>query len=133
LLVSALTRETATERVQTWLDQQNPAGLMISDWVETEFASALSVKIRMNLLTLEDRAEAASFFARLKAESLKVVPVMRDHFLSAARFADQYALGLRAGDALHVALAAAHGATICTLDKRLAEAATALGVRAELV
>ena len=49
---------------------------MISDWVETEFASALSVKIRMNLLTLEDRAEAASFFARLKAESLKVVPVI---------------------------------------------------------
>ena len=76
MLVSALTRETATERVQTWLDQQNPAGLMISDWVETEFASALSVKIRMNLLTLEDRAEAASFFARLKAESLKVVPVI---------------------------------------------------------
>jgi predicted nucleic acid-binding protein len=87
----------------------------------------------MNLLSFEDRAKAASLFARLKAESLKVVPVMHDHFLSAARFADQYGLGLRAGDALHVALAAAHGAAVCTVDKRLAEAATALGVRAEFV
>jgi predicted nucleic acid-binding protein len=106
---------------------------MISDWVVTEFASALSVKIRMNRLSVEDRAKAVSLFTRLKAESLTVVPIRREHFVTAARFADQYALGLRAGDALHIAVAAEQGATICTLDTRLADAATALGVRADLV
>jgi predicted nucleic acid-binding protein len=106
---------------------------MISDWVVTEFASALSVKIRMNRLSVQDRAKAVSLFTRLKTESLTVVPISRDHFVSAARFADQFALGLRAGDALHVAVAAEKGATICTLDTRLADAATALGVRVDLV
>jgi predicted nucleic acid-binding protein len=133
LLISALTREAATERVQVWLNQQDPGSLLISDWVVTEFASALSVKIRMNRLSVEDRAKAVSLFTRLKAESLTVVPIRREHFVTAARFADQYALGLRAGDSLHVAVAAEQGATICTLDTRLADAATALGVRADLV
>ncbi len=75
----------------------------------------------------------AGLFAHLKAASLTVVPVTREHFMAAARFADQYGIGLRAGDALHVAVAAGHGATICTLDKRLAETAIALGVSAEFV
>jgi uncharacterized protein len=133
LLIAALTQEAATERVQVWLSQQEPAAMMISDWVVTEFASALSVKIRMNQLRIKDRAKAVSLFTRLKAESLRMMPITRDHFVTAARFADQYGLGLRAGDALHVAAAAEHGATICTLDKRLAEAATALGVGVEIV
>ena len=51
----------------------------------------------------------------------------------AARFADQYALGLRAGDALHLAICADRGAIICTLDRRLAEAALALGVETALL
>ncbi|MDE2464494.1 MAG: PIN domain-containing protein, partial [Alphaproteobacteria bacterium] len=52
---------------------------------------------------------------------------------TAARLADQHALGLRAGDALHLAICADHGATLCTLDRRLGEAGPALGVKAELL
>ena len=59
--------------------------------------------------------------------------VTRDHFAAAGRFAERFNLGLRAADALHIAIAAGHGATICTLDRRLAEAASALGVNAALV
>ncbi len=132
MLVAALTNEAATGRVQLWLSQQDPAGLLISEWVVTEIASALSIKIRMGQLTVEDRAKVTGLFTRLKEESLTVVPVIRDHFLTAGRFAEQYGIGLRAGDALHVAVAAARGATICTLDRRLAEGATAVGVSAEL-
>jgi predicted nucleic acid-binding protein len=128
-----LTREAATERVQIWLNGRDPFELVISDWVVTEFAAALSVKTRVGPLRLEDRAKAAGLFDRLKDESLTVVPVTRHNFLMAARFADQPGLGLRAGDAFHVAIAADQGATLCTLDKRLAEAATALGVATEMV
>jgi predicted nucleic acid-binding protein len=133
LLVAALTNEASTGRVQVWLSRQDAATLLISEWVATEFASALSIKIRAGQLTVEDRAKVAGLFTRLKSESLTVVPVTSEHFLTAARFADQYGIGLRAGDALHVAVAAGLGATICTLDKRLADGAIALGVGADLV
>ncbi len=75
----------------------------------------------------------ASVFTRLRTESLTVLPVNRSHFGTAAGYVEQASLGLRAADALHVAIAAEHGATLCTLDRRLAEAATTLAVSAELV
>lgn len=52
---------------------------------------------------------------------------------TAARFADQYATGLRAGDALHLAIASRHGTSLHTLDKRLVEIGQALGVDTALV
>jgi predicted nucleic acid-binding protein len=67
-------------------------------------------------------------FTRLAAESLSMLPIGAAQFRRAASFADRYELGLRAGDALHLAICADHGATLCTLDRRLAEAGTALGV-----
>ena len=72
-------------------------------------------------------------FTALHTESLTVVPIGRSHFATAARFVGQFSLGLRAADALHVAVAAEYGATLCTLDKRLAEAATILAVSTELL
>jgi len=55
------------------------------------------------------------------------------HFRAAAKFLDQHALGLRAGDALHLATASEHGATLYTLDQRLAEAGPVLGVPTQLL
>jgi predicted nucleic acid-binding protein len=67
-------------------------------------------------------------FTRLSSGSFAVLPVTSLQFRTAARFADQFALGLRAADALHLAICADHGATLCTLDRRLSEAGPALGV-----
>ncbi len=102
--------------------------MYISDWVVTEFAAALSVKIRTRQLGEADRAKVAAAFTSLRLNSLTVLPVTRIHFVTAARFAEQAGIGLQAGDALHVAIAADTGATLCTLDKRLASAATVLAV-----
>ena len=115
------------------MTRHGSADLTISDWLVTAFTAALSVKIRMGRLRIGNRAKAAVLFTRPQAEPLVVVPVTRDHFQTAARFANQSGLGLRATAALHVAAAAELGATLCTLDKRLAEAAVALGVSAEMV
>ena len=57
----------------------------------------------------------------------------RLQFRTAARFVEQHVLGLRAADALHLAICADHGATLCTLDRRLSDAATVLGVKTILL
>jgi len=59
--------------------------------------------------------------------------VSRLQLRTAARFADQHVLGLRAGDALHLAVCADLGATLCTLDQRLRHAGSALGVKTILL
>jgi hypothetical protein len=46
LLVAALTNETETRRMQSWLGQQDVDELAIGDWVTTEVSSALSIKLR---------------------------------------------------------------------------------------
>ena len=99
VLVSALTNETDTARSQSWLAEQDASELTISDWTATEFASALSIKLRTGSLGAEHRAAALSTFTRLSAESFRVVPVAA-RISRAARYADQSQLNLRAGDAL---------------------------------
>ena len=99
----------------------------------TEFSAALSIKLRTQEIEADDRADTLAMFAELCAESLAVLEISGLHFRTAARFADQHALGLRAGDALHLAICADHGGTLSTLDRRLSEAGSALGLRTTLL
>jgi uncharacterized protein len=133
LLVAALTNEAETERMQHWLGRQSQDNLAISDWVATEFSSALSIKLRTGQIRIADRAEALAAFTRLTTDSFIPIPVSRLDFRTAARFADQHAIGLRAGDALHLAICANHGATLCTLDRRLGDAGSALVIKTKLL
>ena len=93
----------------------------------------MAMKLRTGQITLEQRAAALATFSKLVAESLTVLPVTGGHFRAAARFVDQHTLGLRAGDALHLAVASEHGATVCTLDRRLADAGPMLAIPTQLL
>ena len=133
ILVAGLTNEVRTDDAQQWLAEQSAGELAISQWVDTEFSAALSMKLRMGQLQSSDRAEVLSAFAQLVAESFHILPIGSMDSGVAARYADQHATGLRAGDALHLAIAANQGARIRTLDKRLEAAAESLGVSAALI
>lgn len=104
---------------------------LISDWVTTEVSSALSLKVRTGALDPARRAAALSHYGDMITRSLRILPVTAEHFAVAARYADRHDLNLRAGDALHLAVAAASGATLLTLDRRLHDACLAVGVAAE--
>jgi len=133
VLVAAMTLEERTDAMQQWLAAQPAGDLAISDWVIDEFSAALSVKLRSGALRAAERAEALAVFGSMAEASFHVLPVSRADFLVAARLADQHASGLRAGDALHLAIAANHGARIRALDRGLVAAADAAGISAQLL
>lgn len=133
MIVAALVAEPASERVMSWLEAHADTDLFASGWTVTEVSSALSLKIRTGALDAETRAAAMVRFSRLVVSSLIILDIDPSHFRSAASFAAQYDLVLRGGDALHLAICADHGASLATLDRRMRDAALALGVAVEAV
>lgn len=133
VVVTVLTLEANSQRTLSWVDLQGVATLCVSGWVETEVSSALARKVRMGLLTMEGRAALLAKWRDMTAESILTVSVPDDAFHTAARLIDQPKSRLRAGDALHLAIASLGGHSLATLDAWLGEAATDIGVSVEAI
>jgi hypothetical protein len=132
VFVAAFVDEVHTRRAEHALTGRGASELAISDWTIAELSSALSLKLRTGSIDAGTRGAALDAFASMIAESLVLFPVERAHFRAAATFSDRHTLNLRALDALHLAVAAEHGAVLVTLDRRMVDAAKALGVAARL-
>jgi len=80
-------------------------------------------EVRMRGLTPEEGQAVLLQFDQLVEESYRVIlPTALDYEL-AREFLKQFATSLRAGDALHLAIASNHGATkILTLDEGMLKA-----------
>jgi uncharacterized protein len=127
VLVAMIAFEPSQKRIRAWSDQIESGSLYISPWVTTEVSSALSIKVRTGAIAIELREAAMMTYETLVRDSLTVVSVTDAHFETAARYIDHVDIGLRGGDALHLAVSHAHSLTLATLDKRLAEAGIQLG------
>lgn len=128
LVVTLLTSEDETARTQSWMRQHSDETFTISDWVVTEFSAALSMKWKLQVISDDVRRKTQAWFNRLAVETFECLPVSSEHFQVATRFAERSNTGLRGGDALHLAMAAAVSATLCTRDKGLAKAGTEFSV-----
>ncbi len=122
VLVATFTREAATERMQNWLGEQAAGELAISAWTHVEFAAALRFKVATGQINEAQRSSAMRGFAGMCDAVLTTWAVEISDMETAALVAAIDEFGLRAPDALHLAMARRRGATLCTLDHKLAQA-----------
>lgn len=132
VLVTALTNEPRSSAVYDWLGQLD-GQIAVSGWVLTEFASALSIKIRTKDLSPADGRATRAKYDALAERSFRNILVVADDFERASNFAGDYRLNLRGGDALHLAIVERHRATLCTLEKGQADAGHALNIATQLI
>ena len=127
LLVAIITTEDHSADARSWFFAAPRSACVISDWTGTEIACAIARKYRGGFIADDDRRVADRAWS-IMTEEMRLVAVERHHFARAAELADAAPRGLRAGDALHLAIALDHGCDLATLDRDLADAARVLGV-----
>jgi len=120
--------EPSSAAVDAWYE--GCADTLIScDWIVTEFASALATKERTGALAAKDARDAWRAFEAFCGAGLRLLPPSREAFQTAAALARQHEHGLRAGDALHLAVALEAGAKgMATLDTNQASNARRLNL-----
>jgi uncharacterized protein len=105
--------------------------LVVGEFAAAETASGLSRLVRMGDLTLEAAGARLADFDAWRAAFCAELDLEASDVRSAAGFVRRFELGLRAPDALHLAACRRGDHVLVTLDRRLAAAAEALGVRVE--
>lgn len=133
LLVPLFVHEPKSTDTHLWLAGIGNAELVISEWAIVEFSSAVGIKRRTGQIDETARERMYSEFEAFIHLRARVVPVLSADFLCAAEFCDRWQMGLRAGDALHLAIADRHAMTVCTFDRTMIDAANALGLAIEEV
>jgi predicted nucleic acid-binding protein len=127
VVVPRLVEEPYTGDVEAYL-AGNPDEFFVSDFAAAEVASALSRLVRIRRLSTADASSALNDFDIWRATSCFSVDVRAADARLAYAYVRRFELMLRAPDALHLAIARRLGATLVTLDGRLADAGRELAV-----
>ncbi len=128
-LVPLILPEATSESVAAFFAVLPPDDLAVSHWTRVEFASLLAREARMGHLNAASVRKAGTRFEALVEESFIALLPNRDDFDQAQDWLGRFETGLRAGDALHLAVAGNRGAAaIHSLDKRMVAAGKALGL-----
>lgn len=123
VLVALLTNESTAPAIRQWYADNGHRIFVTADWSLSEFSSALSLKERTRQLTAEQVQAVQKTFDAFIDGGVRLLEVSRQAFRHSARLI-QALPGLRAGDALHLAVAMESGVKdFATLDKLLTEKA----------
>lgn len=103
--------------------------MAVSQWTRVEVFSALAREVRAKALPAGDANEAIVRFDDMVRRAFTVLLPDQADFETAARYVGRFETGLRAGDALHLAVATNRSASaIYTLDNSLISAGKILGL-----
>lgn len=128
-LVPLILPEATSDEIAKFLGNLSAGNLAVSHWTRVEFSSLLAREIRMGGLNADAAREAEAKFEGMVEESFAVLLPNGTDFDRAKEYLARYDTGLRAGDALHLAIAKNHGAkAVYSLDKTLLKAGRTLGV-----
>ncbi|ENO74907.1 MULTISPECIES: type II toxin-antitoxin system VapC family toxin [unclassified Thauera] len=99
----------------------------------TKFASAAGIMARRGDVSTDLHRKGLERFDKLVSARLAVEAVDTADFDCARGWIADYRSGLRAGDALHLAVCMRLSATLCTADATLARGADKVGVAVQRV
>lgn len=115
--------ENSSDAVEALVLKVKPGELTTSMWTQVELFSLVSRKVRMGELSESQAELVRREFDRVLGESFEMLAPTAADFAAAARYLEIPKTGLRAGDALHLAIAANRRAKkILTLDQGFLEA-----------
>lgn len=121
--------EKTSERIAAFFRGLASEDLTISHWTRVEFSSLIAREVRMDGLGARDAVQADAQFEAMIGQSFAVLTPNADDFGLAKQLLGRFEAGLRAGDALHLAIAKNHQAKmIYSLDKAMLKAGTVLGL-----
>ena len=130
-ILPLLVHEPACQIVQRFFSAADQP-LIVNEFAAAEVASGLSRRARTGSLTLEEATAGLAQFDVWRAALTVDLDLQAADFRLANVFVRRFDLGLRAPDALHAAVCRRADLCLVTLDRRLATAAQALGVRVEI-
>ena len=132
VVVPLIVPETTSSRARSWFDRLDPQrtkDLAVSVWALTEFTSAMGIKVRNREITRSQGEAARALLEDALLPTMTVVEVTPTDFRLAETMLREFSLGLRAGDALHLATASRCAAQqFVSLDRKLCDVAAALGL-----
>lgn len=109
--------EDTSNAVEAFVLKLKPGELATSLWTQVELASLVARKVRMGEFSVTEAEAVCREFDRMLSESFELLVPSAADFAAAAKYLETPKAGLRAGDALHLAIAANHGVRkILTLD-----------------
>jgi predicted nucleic acid-binding protein len=128
--VAPLIRHEPTSAALLPFFEELPAGEpAMSRWTRLELSSVLAREVRMARIDGARARAAETDLDLLIGETFVMVVPNAGDFDLAQAYVGRYDTGLRAGDALHLAIARNHGAdAIYTLDKAMLRAGALLGL-----
>jgi len=127
VLLSMVIEEQRSDAIDHFLAASESV-LWVSEFASAEVASALSRLLRTGNLTVQAAEIGLTDYDVWVATTANLVDVEGRDVRFATFIVRRFDLMLRAPDALHLAICRRLGATMATLDRRLATAARALDI-----